>query len=473
MLRQFKISCIILGAILFGSFGAIGQCVPDSSYNTLGGNPDTLVDGTVGLAYSDTITFYSPADTIYSGFLIPIDSVILNSVSGLPSGLSEQCMTSPCVVYANSGQPLYTCMEIYGTPTAEVQYAEIVIDATAWITVFGSPNPINVQDTVIITIESSCNQPVANYTDSIDELTVYFTDQSSSDSGVVQWMWDFDDGSVNTQQNPMHTFPSPGTYMVCLTVTDSCGTDSVCSSFTVTCTTPAAQFTDSTNNLQAFFTDGSTGTVTTWEWDFGDGNTSNLQNPNHSYDSVGNYTVCLVAGNSCGFDTICSTVNITCVSNVNFSYSVSGFTVSFTDLSDSATSWVWDFGDGDTSHQQNPVHTYSTAGTYTFCLTVTDPCGVDSSCGSIIVNSIDDKNPLNKLVIGPNPTTGEILLQNLSTQLNATIEIVDLQGKLMYSGNTKNRPILQLDVSDFSNGQYFLHIYTDEFKKVEKIQIGK
>ncbi len=69
----------------------------------------------------------------------------------------------------------------------------------------------------------------------------------------------------------------------------------------------------------------------------------------------------------------------------NFSYADSALTVTFTDNSSNATSYLWDFGDGNTSTQQNPTHTYATQGTYKVCLTVSNDCGSDSVCQNITV----------------------------------------------------------------------------------------
>ncbi|MFK7971203.1 MAG: PKD domain-containing protein [Bacteroidia bacterium] len=79
------------------------------------------------------------------------------------------------------------------------------------------------------------------------------------------------------------------------------------------CPSLSAAFTASPSGLTASFTDASTGSnISSRAWDFGDGNTSTQQNPSHSYASTSIYTVCLIVTNSCGADTICQTVSITC-----------------------------------------------------------------------------------------------------------------------------------------------------------------
>jgi PKD repeat protein len=151
------------------------------------------------------------------------------------------------------------------------------------------------------------------------------------------------------------------------------------------------------------------GSIFAWQWDFGDSNTSNLQNPTHTYAGPGVYTVCLViSGGANGVlcrDTICKTIEIIgtphdpCDSlalNANFNvFSVVGNTVTFNDLSSgSITQWDWDFGDAGTATfnaATNPVHTYPGPGAYVVCLVVTYADAVticrDTICKDIIIES--------------------------------------------------------------------------------------
>jgi Zn-dependent metalloprotease len=140
--------------------------------------------------------------------------------------------------------------------------------------------------------------PTADFTYTVNDLTVDFTDTSNDPDGtIVSWLWDFGDGNTSTAQNPSHTYATYGTYTVTLTVTDDDdATGSVSKDVTLTAPTPpTAGFTYTTDCLTACFTDTSTddGTIVSWLWDFGDGNTSTQQNPCHTYAAAGTYTVTL------------------------------------------------------------------------------------------------------------------------------------------------------------------------------------
>ena len=137
--------------------------------------------------------------------------------------------------------------------------------------------------------------------------------------------------------------------------------------------------------LLVVFTDLSIDSVTTWQWNFGDGNTSTLQNPEHEYITPGDYTVTLMITGPGGSDTLVKPEYV----DVNYINPAADFIgtptsgiapldVSFTDLStDSIDTWVWDFGDGGSSFLPSPVYTYDTEGTYTVSLTVVGPGGID------------------------------------------------------------------------------------------------
>jgi len=145
--------------------------------------------------------------------------------------------------------------------------------------------------------------------------------------------------------------------------------------------------------LNVSFTDESTGNPTSWTWDFGDGSNSTDQNPTHQYTTAGNYTVNLTVSNECGNDTVSKLNYITVrpAPVADFSRApASGnapLTVTFTDKSTGEIDfWSWDFPGGSPSNETGKgphTVTYSSAGTYTASLNVTNECGSDNATASI------------------------------------------------------------------------------------------
>ena len=152
---------------------------------------------------------------------------------------------------------------------------------------------------------------------------------------------------------------------------------------------PVADFsvsvTQRCNSLQAQFTDLSTGNPTSWFWNFGDGQTSNTQNPSVTYTRPGIYSVSLTVQNSIGKDSITKTNYIVVDSFLTARFIRTQSTgcapssVAFIDQSipgsGAITSWHWNFGDGTTSDSTNPIHIYTDTGSFNVTLIVTNANG--------------------------------------------------------------------------------------------------
>ena len=280
-----------------------------------------------------------------------------------------------------------------------------------------------------IVLLPSVNLPVADFsafpTTGPGPLAVQFTDLSTNEP--ASWAWDFqDDGIIDSsEQNPVYTYQQPGTYSVRLTVTNTAGSDSLAKSgyISVTGSLPVASFTAEPDTgrwpLKVSLADNSSGEgITSWEWNFGDGRTSTDKNPVHTFYTPRTYTVTLTVKNQAGSDTASSTITVNRgnlpvvpptitvpvtppIPPVNpkdapvaqFSQSTRvgapPLTVAFTDLSqNNPTSWNWNFGDGTTSSDQNPVHVYQNGGMYFIRLTVTNDQGSSTRTGYVLVNRI-------------------------------------------------------------------------------------
>jgi PKD repeat protein len=222
-------------------------------------------------------------------------------------------------------------------------------------------------------------------------LTVQFTDISTGDP--TMWSWDFGDGTRDMVASPSHLYQNPGTYTVTLTASNHEGvsdTETKIDYITVTGSgTLSADFTGTPTSgnvpLSVYFTDKSTGTPSSWSWDFGDGQTDTRKDTVHIYNQPGLYTVALTVMDNNG--TKSATQKEAYISVLTPGELIADFTaeptsgtvplkVQFTDTSVGIpTLWSWDFGDGTSDIVANPVHVYENAGNYTATLTISNQEG--------------------------------------------------------------------------------------------------
>ena len=253
-------------------------------------------------------------------------------------------------------------------------------------------------DTLIKTDYINIQPPVATINNLPQQgcapLSWTFGSTFTSVDPIVSYQWDFGNGATSTLQNPSYTFPA-GDYDIQLVVTTSGGcTDTVKIIQGIKAAVkPTPNFsatpTDVCAMLPVQFLDLSTGVITNWHWDFGDGNTSTDPNPNHSYEDTGLFTIILIVSNNGCADTLIITDYIhvkppIAIFNVASNCS-NKYIRTFTDQSIGADSWSWNFGDGNTSSSQNPVHTYASVGTFTVTLTVVNfSTGCDYTKTSVV-----------------------------------------------------------------------------------------
>ena len=127
--------------------------------------------------------------------------------------------------------------------------------------------------------------PQLNVSFSSTNTGLDFNFSGQADTSVTSWSWDFGDSTGSISQNPTHTYLVPGTYQVCLTVSNGCDSTTICDSLSV-CPPLALNFGYSVSGLTANFFDLSSSSAISWDWGFGDGGSSTLQNPSHQYLSL-------------------------------------------------------------------------------------------------------------------------------------------------------------------------------------------
>ena len=242
---------------------------------------------------------------------------------------------------------------------------------------------------------------IGNETQGMVPHTVTYTDQSKGK--ITSWFWQFGDGGTSYLQYPTYTYQKAGKYTVQLTTSGPGGSDTKTINQYIIVYSPPPTVADfyalstlGLGPLTVQFQDTSYDEISTWQWDFGDGMTSNDQHPSHEYSMPGFYTVTLHVKSSTGSASK-QMINYIQVKETppqsNFSLSKTSGTapllISFKDLSQgNITQWLWDFGDGETSSNANPTHLYQKPGIYSVALTVIGPGGSHKRIQTDIINPV-------------------------------------------------------------------------------------
>jgi PKD repeat protein len=238
--------------------------------------------------------------------------------------------------------------------------------------------------------------------------TTFFTDSTTISSGsIVDWSWDFGDGNNSQDQNPFHTYSATGNKTVSLVTISDGGCSDTISQVIEIAPFPVASFTPPTvvcSQTELQFIDQSSvasGFINSWNWDFGNGDSSIAQNPLYSFPLGGNFTVTLTVTSSVGCNDSDSSLffindrpqagfkaNNTCIGqNVQF--------IDETIINNAVISnYSWDFGDASTDSTQHPSHLYpAVVSTYPVQLIVTAANGcIDTAQQQIKINNIPTVN---------------------------------------------------------------------------------
>jgi gliding motility-associated-like protein len=255
-----------------------------------------------------------------------------------------------------------------------------------------------------------------------------FSDETVVAGGsVTLWNWDFGDGTTSTLENPTHTYTSENSFNVLLSVTDNNGCSSNLNklAYATAYSSPISLFSQDKSTgcsipLVVVFTNNSTGSGLDYDWSFGNGNVSNILTPaDQTYTALGSFTNRLIVTNSDGCKDTSSLAVVIEPFVADFSQDNSSAcineTIVFSDLSTTiATTWSWDFGDGTTSSAQNPSHGYSTSGTYTVELVSTGPGG----CTDNVIKT-------NVITINPPPTVVFVADDTSACQAPFTVNFTD------------------------------------------------
>ncbi len=225
------------------------------------------------------------------------------------------------------------------------------------------------------------------------------------------------------------------------------------------------------------FTDESVN-ATDWEWDFGEGAapaTSNTQGPHTVYYTTpGDKTVSLTINGSVT-EQKDDYIDVTQLPTAQFTYSSSELTVNFTNQSTGATDYLWDFGDGNTSTEENPVHTYATGGAFSVSLNaILQDCEDNST---VVINvpvvGINESAEDRTFTILPNPNNGQFVIETENLINVVQVTIFDIAGKIIFTREeiTSNNPTVPINLDGIRKGVYFVKISSDGNDLTKKLVI--
>ena len=317
-----------------------------------------------------------------------------------------------------------------------------------------------------------------------------FQDASFTNGQGVSYFWSFGDGSFSDGADPAHTFPEPGQFQVCLTITalnspDSCSS-TTCHIITVQsggppCDQLNAEFSATVSGFIAALAAGFNPPGTSFEWHFGDGTFGDGANTTHTYPGPGTYNVCLIVGNydpvtqdSC-FEDHCLHITLeqggtACDSlwNASFEFSHQDNVFTFHNTSDTQGAEVsthWSFGDGTFGDDPQLVHTYTTSGVYVVCMTITglipgtnDSCQVET-CHTLEVSvGIEDPASGSAINIWPQPFDGGLHVTGSELQGNTRCMLLDMTGRLVDDRTALSQGGVSLDYAHLPPGSYVLRL---------------
>jgi PKD repeat protein len=289
------------------------------------------------------------------------------------------------------------------------------------------------------------DQPVADFTANTLGNTATFANNSM---GGTSFTWDFDDGQYSAAQSPVHTYAQDGVYNVKLTISNLCGSSTKTRQVTIV-TTPIANFTADVQMgcipFTVHYNNTSQASMATYQWSFPGGTptTSTLKNPIITYQQPGTYSAILTVVNGGGsdFEKKDNFVSVGLLPTANFSKQVVGQNTTFTNFSSNADTYLWNFGDGQSSTLANPTHFYATDGVYTAVLTVTNQCGTVFYNEQVVITTPPQAGFTANMTIGCKPLV--VQYQNTSVASGASYSWSFPDGIPSYS--TDPNPIVTYD----------------------------
>jgi gliding motility-associated-like protein len=333
-------NCVVTNTVTLTDPSPVITTVPDSVIICAGGTSSINASATGG---TGIYTYVWMAPPVQNGGTLPFSqsqtttytvtaydqnncSAASDTVVGVVYQLSQADITATGDSLICPGHSAAVFVQLNSTNTGPLTYswtnlvgngpgAYVVTPSfpTTYVVTVTNPCGVQVRDSITVAFNPPPQVVLITDTNSFcAPATVHYFDASISgnpNDPIVSWLWNFGDGSTSTLPDPDHEYTSPGSYNISLTVqtVGGCVNSNSTTPFNIQAYPfPNAAFAVNSTTLdlpydQLICTNQSTPTAgTTYQWDFGDGTSSTLTNPHHTYNSVGNFNVQLIAITSHG-----------------------------------------------------------------------------------------------------------------------------------------------------------------------------
>lgn len=328
-----------------------------------------------------------------------------------------------------------------------------------------------------------CPAVTANFSSNANFLGVNFNSAGTLNADSLRWL--FDASNTSNAQNPFYVFPAAGTYSVTLFAFNDCGNaDTLTQSITVCDTLEIAFRIENRSDSVVFDADSSQG-VSGYIWDLDEGFTSNQSRVAVSYPTTGTKTITLTVFNDCG-DTLrqTRTIDVCPLPVASWTYTIlspvnGGLRIQFdASASQNASTFNWDFGDGNTGTGVNPIHVYYTPGLfYLVRLTVQNSCGgQDARAFALNEISLPENLPAQAVKLYPQPARENYRLSWDSRVLKVQkINLYSSNGQLLRSWPLADprEDTWEGDATAWPNGLYWLELVAEQQRIQKRLMIRK
>jgi len=335
-------------------------------------------------------------------------------------------------------------------------------------------------------VQVSAVLPTANFSSEINGEIVSFVNEADA---ATSYFWDLGDGNTSTLKYPTNDYNIDGFYDIILIAKNGCGSDTIVQTIIINPDNVlpypdfSADILTGCGPLTVQFMDESSENTTGWWWQFQGGTPSNSaeQNPVVVFENTGSYFVKLIASTDVGdrTDFKANFIEVTdAPPQALYTVGDSELTIFLFNNSINADSYLWLFGDGNSSTEEGPTHTYESAGIYEISLISTNNCGSDTLTYTLdnLTTGIFTTEDVDRWEVFPNPNNGKftVLLTATPSVESTYLKVYDLPGQLLHTVKvdfSTGHLAEEISRPDLPKGTYQVVVENEEMRVVKRVVV--